>query len=153
MNQDPAVKTFCNFRKKDNFPLGGDNCRQENIIYKAVVSSNLETKEYIGSSGNSFKQRFTVHKSSFRHEKHRNSTKLSKYVWSLKDKNEPFDIKWSIIDKIGSRSGGGKQMLCLTCNLERLAIASADRKRALNKRSELTGNCPHKKSNYFPKLI
>ena len=142
----------CNCRKKEECPLGGGNCRQENIIYKAVVSSELETMEYIGSSGNSLKQRVGAHKTTFNHEKYRNSTRLSSYIWKLKDRNAIYKIKWSIIEKIGKLNNGGKKMLCITCNLERLAIASADRKKALNKRSELTGNCPHKRSHFFPKF-
>ena len=148
-----VTSSVCNCRKKEECPLGGGNCRQENIIYKAVVSSELEVKEYIGSSGNSLKQRVASHKTSFNYAKYRNNTRLSSYIWNLKDKQKPFNIKWSIVEKIGKQNNGGKQMLCITCNLERLAIASADRKRALNKRSELTGNCPHKRSHFFPNSI
>lgn len=147
-----GTEESCNCRKKENCPLGGDNCRQENIIYKAVVSSSLESKEYIGSSANSFKERYTSHKSSFTHKKYGNSTRLSRYIWKLKDNNTPFEIKWSILHKIKKRNSAGTQNPCLTCNLERLAIASAERKKTLNKRTELTGNCPHKKSHYFTKI-
>ena len=142
----------CNCRKKENCPLGGGNCRQENIIYKAVVSSSIESKEYIGSSANSFKQRYASHKSTFTHKKYENSTRLSRYIWKLKDRDTPFEIKWSILHKIRKRSNAGTQSLCLTCNLERLAIASAECKKTMNKRTELTGNCPHKKTHYFPKI-
>ena len=143
----------CNCRIKEDCPLDGDRCRQENIIYKATVSTSADEKDYIGSSGNSFKSRYAGHKTSFKHEKYQNSTRLSRHVWSLKNKGIPFSIKWSIINKIGKRSGGGQQRMCLTCNLERLAIASADRKRTLNKRSELTGNCPHEQGSYFQKMF
>ena len=151
-NSDLPDET-CNCRNKKDCPLEGANCRQENIIYKATVSSSGDTKEYIGSSGNSFKSRFSGHKTSFKYEKYRNNTRLSRYIWGLKDKGTPYNIKWSIVNRIGKRNGGAQRRMCLTCNLERLAIASADRKRTLNKRSELTGNCPHNQNSYFPKYF
>ena len=39
-------------------PLNG-NCLVENIVYKATVSSQLETKEYIGQTQNTFKERYS----------------------------------------------------------------------------------------------
>ena len=40
-----------------------------------------------------FKERFNGHQCSMRHRSHRNSTALSKYVWSLKEKNTEFNIR------------------------------------------------------------
>ena len=57
------------------------NCNVESIIYQAEVTSQ-------------FKLRFRNHTSSFRNERYRNATKLSKHVWNLKDQNIQYNIKW-----------------------------------------------------------
>ena len=38
----------------------------KNIIYKATISSAKETKNYIGSTGNTFKSRWYNHNNSFK---------------------------------------------------------------------------------------
>ena len=38
---------------------------------------------YIGITGNAFKTRLTSHKTTFRHDKYRNETELSKFIWEL----------------------------------------------------------------------
>ena len=49
---------------KEPRPLN-NKCLVYKKIYKATVTSQKATKEYLGSMGNSFKQRFRNHKSSF----------------------------------------------------------------------------------------
>ena len=44
----------CNCRSKSSCPLN-NKCLIKNVIYKATVISNKETKEYIGSTGKTFK--------------------------------------------------------------------------------------------------
>ena len=44
----------CNCRSKNSCPLN-NKCLIKNVIYKATVISNKETKEYIGSTGKTFK--------------------------------------------------------------------------------------------------
>ena len=70
-----VTSNACNCRKKEESSLGGGNCTQENIIYKAVDSSELEVKELMGSSGNSL-----THKTTFNYAKYRNSTSLSSFI-------------------------------------------------------------------------
>ena len=54
----------------------------------ADVSSNIEDAfTYIGLTGDTFKSRYTAHKSSFTHEKYRTSTALSQKIWELKESN------------------------------------------------------------------
>ena len=55
---------------------------------------NSETT-YIGSAGNSFKERYT----SFRNRKYEHSTTLSKFIWSLEDQNKAYNIEWKQIQK------------------------------------------------------
>ena len=107
-----------------------------------------EVKEYIGSTGNTFKTRFNQHKSSFRTKN--KSTELAKYIADLEAGKTKFEIKWNILQKIKINSTTGVNG-CTLCNLERLELARADRRKALNKRNELQSRCPHNKGNFFLK--
>ena len=41
-----------------------------------------------------FKLRYTNHVCSFRNERYKHATELSKYIWALKDKNMDFSLEW-----------------------------------------------------------
>ena len=43
------------------YPLKGGNCSTENIVYKATVNSDLETRFYIGLCSNQFRFRYANH--------------------------------------------------------------------------------------------
>ena len=144
-NSEPKAK--CNCRNKAACPLNGE-CLKENVIYKAEVKTEDNTKIYIGSTGLTFKKRYYGHTATFRDATKRKSTVLANYIWSLKDKRKTFKIKWSIIDQ-AYRSTNKIQRVCMTCNLERLHIALADKKKTLNRRSEILGRCVHFRSLYF----
>ena len=60
-------------------------------------SENDEGKHYIGITGGKFKDRWASHNFSFRHEKASRSTKLSKYVWELKNKGIEPKLSWTIL--------------------------------------------------------
>ena len=102
---------------------------------------------YIGTSGNSFKERYTGHKTTFKHAKKKNTTELSKYYWKLKDQGKSPNIKWSIVKKINS--GFNMKNGCNLCNTERYEIANADREKLLNSRNERKRVCPHYAKKYF----
>ena len=70
---------MCNCRNNHDCPLQG-NCLVQNIIYKASVSSSDGQKYYIGSTSQSFKKRWSGHKTSFTNPKHVTDTTLSKYM-------------------------------------------------------------------------
>ena len=93
----------CNCRQKNSCPLNG-NCLQSSVIYQATVkrNDNNTSETYIGLTENAFKTRYRNHTASFRHTKHRNSTELSKHVWSLKDNNIVYSISWRIISSSSS---------------------------------------------------
>ena len=55
------------------------------------------TQHYIGMTENTFKTRYTLHKSSLKHSKNRNQTELSNLIWTLKDTNTNYTLTWSII--------------------------------------------------------
>ena len=106
---DPTDNTVnnwsCNCRQTITCPLNG-NCLQSSIIYQGTVkgNDNNATETYIGLTENDFKTRFRNHTSSFRHAKHRNSTELSKYIWTLKDNNIDHTVSWRIISSCSSCS-------------------------------------------------
>ena len=133
----------CPKLKKDSCPLNG-HCRDTNLVYKAEVKSKKMTKVYYGICETSFKKRLANHKSSFKNPKYKNSTELSKFVWSLNDQNESFEIAWSIHDRAPSYKCGSYK--CMLCVAEKLAIVEdMDPSRVLNKRSDLISWCPHRK--------
>ena len=62
----------------------------QNVIYKATVKTANNTKQYVGSSGITFKSSYTRHKCSFKNHIYSFKTTLSKYIWELKDKKIGF---------------------------------------------------------------
>jgi hypothetical protein len=97
LNKDDQQITHnpCNCRKKDNCPLEGE-FRVSNIIYKATIKSQHEQKIYYGLCEGEFKARYSNHLKSFKHEKYKSDTELSKYIWELKSKNCQFNVSWTI---------------------------------------------------------
>ena len=94
-NKGSAPKSSnCNCRNKDDCPLEG-KCLTESVIYQATVTRSDTTKQetYFGLTENQFKTRYRSHVSSFKNIKYRNSTELSKHIWTLKDANVQYSIK------------------------------------------------------------
>ena len=110
-----------------------------------TVTSNSNTKTYIGLTANSFKTRYNAHKSSFTHKDKRNSTELSKHIWQLKDNNTPYNITWKIIQHAQPYSTKTKR--CNLCLSEKYHIITANKSTTLNSRSELIGTCRHRKKH------
>ena len=123
---------------------------EENIIYRATVTSAEGIKTYVGSSGNTFKERYLGHMSSFRNKTGRNKTELAKYIWDLKDHKTTFDLSWEIVNK--TRKRFDRKCGCTLCNMEKLEIWNADKDRSLNKRKELQSKCPHYRGMYLGKI-
>ena len=112
----------CNCRQKNACPLNG-NCLQSSVIYQATVkrNDNNTSETNIGLTENAFKTRYRNHTASFRHTKHRNSTELSKHVWSLKDNNIDYSISWRIISSSSSYNSSSKRCnLCLSLQCRRI---------------------------------
>ena len=105
----------------------------DKIVYKAEFETNdgineLSTKVNFGISETELKLKYNNHTMSFRNRTHENDSKLSKFIWSLKDENKKFDIKWSIFKK-SSRSKS-----CNLCLLKKLVISNfKEKERLLNK--------------------
>ena len=134
----------CNCKNKSDCPLD-NKCLINKIVYKAEIETNndtneLSTKVYFGISETEFKSRYNNHTMSFRNRTHENDTELSKYIWSLKDENKDFDIKWSILKKSSGYSNIYKS--CNLCLLEKLVICNfKEKNRSLNKRLGLLSKC------------
>ena len=152
-NQPQQTDTdSCNCRSKNACPLG-NQCLSKNIIYKATVtcSNTNSTKHYIGMTASTFKERYRNHIKSFNHKRYSNDTELSKYVWTLKNNKQDFDLKWSIVKCAISYTGGSKR--CNLCLEEKLCILKEnDKQNLLNKKSELVSACNHKR-NFYAKSI
>ena len=134
---------YCNCRERSKCPFNGE-CLNKGI-YKATICYKNGYKEYIGSTGVSFKSRFNQHKYSLNNDKG-NQTTLSKFY--KRNKDEITEIKWSILHKVKGNIPERSDK-CSICNLERMAIAEMDREKSLNIRNELASVCPHFRSTYF----
>ena len=131
----------CNCRDKSKCPLSG-KCQAKGVIYNAKVTSNTgDISNYIGLTDTTFKTRYNNHVFSFKHRKHQLSTQLSKHIWGIKDKDQPYNINWSIISRASSYSNSTKR--CDLCLSEKLEILTADKTKLLNRRSELISKCRH----------
>ena len=67
--------------------------RYSSVIYQAQVTSVKGNEWYVGLTANTFTQRYSQHKHTFRDPNKKVSTELSKYIWSLKEKNIDYSIK------------------------------------------------------------
>ena len=133
----------CNCRQKNNCPLNG-NCLQPSVIYQATVTrkDNNTSQTYIGLTENDFKTRYRNHTASFRHAKHRNSTELSKHIWTLKDNNIEHFISWRILSSHSPYNSSSKR--CNLCLKEKFLIICRPELSTLNKRNELVSSCRHR---------
>ena len=86
---------MCNCRKPTECPLEG-RCLEQCLIYKATVSSNSSSKYYIGSTGQSFKSRYTAYKLTLKKQQQSSETSLSKHIWHLSEKQTSYTIKWEL---------------------------------------------------------
>lgn len=145
MKIQPPPKIPCNCRVKNNCPLNGD-CMSMSVVYKVSVKfEGVPTKFYIGSTSNSFKDRFYKHTHSFKNEFSGCSTTLSKYCWYMKKtlKKDPI-LKWEIISRAPTYKAGSK--FCRLCNEEKFFIVSwKNSKNLLNKRLEVLNTCMHRR--------
>ena len=138
LETENEAKRTCNCRNKTNCPFNYE------CLLKDFYIAKVRKKEYIGSTGNFFKTRWQQHKHSIL--KKTQSTALAKFTAI---NNIDFsEIKWLILFKTNCLAPRNTNS-CSICNLERMAIAEADRDKALNVRKELATTCPHHRSSYF----
>ena len=150
-----AENYTCNCRNKAECPLPG-KCQTPSIIYQASVATInpiglAKTETYIGLTANPFKERYGGHKSSFKHEKRRLETTLSKYIWELKEENIPFTLSWKIM--ASAQTFSNVTGICQLCTREKWFIAYKPELCTLNARHELLSSCRHKITNLLVKRV
>ena len=135
----PLPRT-CNCRNGPNkCPLSG-NCLASSTIYEAKVTSEHETKRYIGLASTSFKERYSNHLKSFNNERYETNTHLSNYIWSLKRSKKDYNIEWSI--KMKAQPYHPARKKCDLCLAEKVLILTSED--ILNSRTEILQKCRHK---------
>ena len=131
-------------RKKDPCPLDGD-CGVGPCVYQADVIEPNRKMHYIGMTARPFKVRYGEHRRALENRKiaEKQSTRLSKHVWTLKGNDPPIqhEVKWNLRARTGIYFPGAKY--CDTCITEAMLILEADRKTSLNLRTEILSKCPH----------
>ena len=60
----------------------------------ATVKTGTNTSSYKGMTGNSFKTKYCNHIKSSKIRRYKNETELSKYIWTLKEKEVEHTITW-----------------------------------------------------------
>ena len=84
----------------------------------------------MGQTGQELRRRIGEARSDMRIEKKRHSTRLSRYVWELKDRGVEHEIEWEIISRAREYVKGAKT--CNLCGKEKLAILEQERRGLLN---------------------
>ena len=146
--QVPDSKCNCLPKDKAACPLPG-KCAIESVVYRATVSTPSSEETYVGLTGGTFKKRYNKHMSDFRHPKSRNATRLSEYIWKLKDEGTVFDIKWDIVKRAQEYSPVSRK--CSLCIEEKFEILFNPSTATLNSRHELFTSCRHKKKKLLDK--
>ena len=132
----------CNCRNKSACPVPG-KCLTHGVIYQATVTTPNTAETYVGLTETPFKHRWRNHNTSFNDKKYKNSTELSKFIWSLKENNIPFTITWKFLKRAKPYSNLTKR--CDLCLWEKVFIICMPNYGTLNKRSEFISTCRHSK--------
>lgn len=144
------ITSGCNCRNPDDCPLQ-NNCQTSSPVYLSTISSlenpNIK-KNYIGGTKNPFKYHWYQHVFSFKNSSCKHATSLSKYCWSLKEKNKTPTVKWNLIRR--AHTCNSLYTPCYLFLNEKLEIIKFKKINLLNQRKGLTVNCRHKLS--FNKL-
>jgi len=142
---NPTART-CNCRDVNKCPLSGQ-CLKASVVYQARVSreDNNSVQSYIGLTEGAFKSRFNAHNSSFRNTKQKNATTLSQYIWTLKEKNINYNIRWRILAHCRAAQAGSSN--CCLCIMEKFYITTRPELGTLNTRNELASSCRHKRKH------
>ena len=113
------------------------------FFYFLLFSVPAENLIVVVHCDTTFKPRYRNHVCSFKNERYKHATELSKYMWSLKDKSISYNIKWRKVKRARSYSNISKR--CNLCLWEKYFIICKPEMSTLNNRSELISNCRHSK--------
>ena len=141
----------CNCQSKSSCPIPGKCCTAQ-VVYQAIVKhDDGRTAEYIGSTEPSFKLRCSNHKKSFKHEKYKSESTISKYLWENKINKSP-NITWKFLKQCKTYSIGQKSCdLCLT--EKHFIIKNLQQPNLINKRTDIGNKCIHKMKCTFQSAI
>ena len=146
-NQQPPPRG-CNCTKYA-CPVEG-KCLTGPVLYRADVTSNNKTEYYTGIAGNTFKERYSKHFSNMEHSDQRDDTTLSQHIWSLKDSNTNYVLKWNLVEEAPIFNHiTGK---CRLCNREKWYNLFKPEHATLNNQSEFYSMCRHRKKNLLEKV-
>ena len=149
LNKNTKNDCPCKCAGSCKYPLKGSNCRTENIVYRATVNSDFETRFYIGLCSTQVRFRYANHKKSFKDGVYENDPELSKYICSLKRRDIDHEISWEVIKRAQSISDNNNSV-CMLCLKEATAVVYAlNEKGSLNKRNEFIFYCRHIKKSIF----
>ena len=121
-------------------------------LYISKLSSRFidNLKYCIDVTKDSFKKRYSGHKSSFNNKKYEHSTTLSSYVWKLKNENVPYRVSWDIAGRAAPFNPATN--ICRLCLLEKYLIMFRPAGATLNQNSEFFTTCRHKQSELLGKV-
>ena len=126
-----------------------NRCGIKGVVYQATVSYDGDkTDTYTGLTERKFIERHKEHLTNFETRNKKNSTKLSRKIWDLQDKNKIYEIKWKILQQSKPYYAGGKE--CRLCLEENGIILFQPEKASLNSRTEIFNKCRHMKNSSFP---
>ena len=78
------------------------NCNAENVIYQAEVTTSTTKETYIGLCDTTFKLRYRNHICSFRNERYKHATELSKHNYgALKIRKLRIKLNGGKLNKLG----------------------------------------------------
>ena len=107
----------------------------DKIVYKVDIEMND------GINETEFTSKYNNQTISFTNWTHENDLELSKFIWSLNDQNQEFDIQWSVFKK----SWHVFKKPCNLWLLKKLVISYfKEKERLLNKWLDLVSKCRHK---------
>ena len=136
----------CNCRGgPQNCPLGGKCLAEKSVVYCCKVTrlDNNTSEYYTGLTEGAFKYRLYGHNSDMKKKKKKNKgTRLSKYVWYLKDNGIQYNLEWSILGK--AKSFNPVSRICRLCLLEKYCILYKPESATLNSRDEFFAPCRHR---------
>ena len=145
-NTAAIPKRDCNCRgaNRNSCPLNGQ-CLLQSLVYRVDVTTNKpdEHRFYFGLVKNSFKERYANHLKSFKHERYKNETTLSSYIWHLREIGQTPIINWSVAKRAPSYNPASKR--CRLCLAEKtLILENASDPKMLNTRTEIFSKCRHR---------
>ena len=133
----------CSRMKKEDCSLKGE-CLMSEVVYQATVTTRDKKETYMGLTATQFKGRYRSHLMSFRHQKRRNETELSKDLWQLKEANKEFDITWKILAKAKPYINLTKR--CNLCTPENFFWICRFHMATLTRRNELVSTSRHRRN-------